>query len=99
MTLTRREVLAGGAAFLAGSAIAAEKTPPARWPDFRGPNWNGHAGPTPLPTRWSETENILWKVPTPGRGWSSPVVWDNQIWFTTATEDGLQMSVICYDLL
>lgn len=90
--------MVAGAAFLAGSATAAEKIPPARWPDFRGPNWNGHAGPTPLPLRWSETENVLWKVPTPGRGWSSPVVWDNQIWFTTATEDGREMSVLCYDL-
>jgi outer membrane protein assembly factor BamB len=44
---------------------------------------------------WSETENIQWKVDIHGRGWSSPVVWRDQIWLTTATEDGRQMYAIC----
>jgi outer membrane protein assembly factor BamB len=64
----------------------------ADWPEFRGPNGNGHvAGDTAcadLPLTWSETENIRWKTPIPHRGWSTPVVMDGQVWLTTATEDG-----------
>lgn len=57
------------------------------WPQFRGPGGQGHSASTGLPLRWSETENVAWKVPTPGRGFSSPVVLGNQIWMTTAVEE------------
>jgi len=65
------------------------------WPQFRGPSGDGHARATGLPLTWSETENIRWKTPIHGRGWSSPVVWEDQIWMTTATEDGKQMFAVC----
>jgi outer membrane protein assembly factor BamB len=67
------------------------------WPQFRGPEGNGHAQATGLATVWSERENIAWKTPIHGRGWSSPVAWENQIWLTTATEDGQQLFAICVD--
>ncbi len=67
------------------------------WPAFRGPNTDGHADATNLPVTWSETENVVWRTPIHGRGWSSPVVWGNQIWVTTATEDGHDMSALCLD--
>src|SRR5579863_57960 len=57
------------------------------WPEFRGPAGNGVSTATNLPTQWSETENIKWQTPIHGKGWSSPVIWDKQVWFTTATED------------
>ena len=50
-----------------------------------------------LPTTWSETEHVRWKTPIHGKGWSSPVIWGDQIWLTTATEDGKQMSAIQID--
>lgn len=56
----------------------------ADWPRFRGPEGNGHAASNQLPVRWSETENVAWKISVPGRGHSSPVVSDGQIWLTTA---------------
>ena len=68
------------------------------WPQFRGPTGDGHSDAVDLPVTWSETENIVWKTPVHGRGWSSPVVWGNQIWITTATEDGHQMFALCADL-
>ena len=68
-----------------GSALAAD-VPSADWPQFRGPDGNGHSRATGLPLRWSETENIAWKTAVPGRGWSSPVVLGNQIWMTTSVE-------------
>ena len=75
----------------------------ADWPDYRGPWANGHASapadtkPAGLPVQWSETENVKWKTPIPDRGWSSPVVLGNQIWLTTATEDGHDFFAICVD--
>jgi outer membrane protein assembly factor BamB len=55
------------------------------WPQFRGPTGQGVAEGN-LPLSWSETENVRWKTPLPGRGWSSPVVADGKIWLTTAEE-------------
>ncbi|MDA1229802.1 MAG: PQQ-binding-like beta-propeller repeat protein [Planctomycetota bacterium] len=54
------------------------------WPQFRGPDGQGHAAVTGLPITWSETENIVWKMATPGEGHSSPVISGDQIWLTTA---------------
>ncbi|NQT38936.1 MAG: PQQ-binding-like beta-propeller repeat protein [Planctomycetes bacterium] len=68
-----------------------------QWPQFRGPTGDGQSSATDLPIRWSETENIVWQTPIHGRGWSSPVVWDDQIWMTTATEDGRRMAAVCVD--
>jgi outer membrane protein assembly factor BamB len=56
------------------------------WPQFRGPDGQGHSDATDLPADWDNPENILWKTSIPGRGWSSPVVMDGQVWLTTALE-------------
>jgi outer membrane protein assembly factor BamB len=75
----------------------------ADWPEFRGPNANGHVAPSGssspvgLPLTWSESENVRWKTPIPHKGWSTPVVMDGQIWLTTATEDGHEYFAICVD--
>ena len=68
------------------------------WPEFQGPRANNHSDSTDLPTNWSETENVKWKADIHGRGWSSPVIWGNQIWMCTATEDGKDMSALCIAL-
>jgi outer membrane protein assembly factor BamB len=68
-----------------------------RWPEFRGANGAGLSDASGLPQRWSEQENIRWKTPIHDKGWSSPVVWDHQIWLTTATADGRQRFVLCVD--
>ena len=57
------------------------------WPEFRGPAANGIVPEGRAPTRWSETDNVTWKTPLPGKGWSSPVVADGQIWLTCAIEE------------
>ena len=56
------------------------------WRQFRGPEGQGHAETNEAPIRWSESENIAWKVPVEGGGWSSPVVLGDQVWLTTAIE-------------
>ncbi len=68
------------------------------WNQFRGPNGDGKATATNLPIEFSETENVRWKVPIHDKGYSSPVVWGNQIWLTTAREDGRELFAICVDL-
>jgi outer membrane protein assembly factor BamB len=67
------------------------------WPQFRGPQGAGHSDATGLPVKWSETENVVWKTPIHDKGWSSPVVWGEQIWLTTAREDGKAFYVLCVD--
>jgi outer membrane protein assembly factor BamB len=67
------------------------------WPQFRGPDGNGHSDSTGLPLTWSETDHVKWKTPIHGRAWSSPVIWGNQVWMTTATPDGTELSAICVD--
>ena len=67
------------------------------WPEFRGPSGTGHSDAQGLPREWSESKNVVWKTPIHGRGWSSPVVWGRQIWLTTATPDGKELSVLCVD--
>ena len=69
------------------------------WPQFRGPNAQGISQATDLPIHWSETENIAWRTPIPGESWSSPIVWGNHIFLTTATEDGANCYVIAIDRL
>lgn len=55
------------------------------WPEFRGPGAQGHAATT-VPLTWSATENVVWKTPIAGKGWSSPVIAGERIWMTTAIE-------------
>jgi outer membrane protein assembly factor BamB len=79
------------------SVIACAQNPDANWPDFRGPLGNGHSVSAQPPQKWSESEQVRWKVAVSGRGWSSPVVWENQIWVTTSTEDGKRRLALAYD--
>jgi outer membrane protein assembly factor BamB len=84
--------LAGLALSLPLSLCATES-----WPDFRGPDQNGHVGAAGLPLNWSESENVKWKTEIPFLGLSSPIVMGNQIWLTTATIDGHDFYVLCVD--
>jgi len=85
------------ALLLAGLSPLRAADPPA-WPQFRGPTGQGIAEEAKPPLRWSETENVTWKAPIPGKGWSSPVVMGNKIWMTTATEEGRSLRAIAVDL-
>ena len=67
------------------------------WPQFRGPHADGQSTAHGLPVTFSETQNVLWKTPVHGKAWSSPVVWDKQIWMTTATKDGTELGAVCVD--
>ena len=77
---------------LAAPLFAAEN-----WPQFRGPAGDGHSDAKGLPLQFGEDKNVKWKTAIHGKGWSSPVIWGSQIWLTTATEDGTELSVVCVD--
>jgi len=72
--------LLGFAAYGAGAS--------ADWPQFRGPGSLGVATSSDLPDRWSNSENVGWKVELPGRGWSSPIVWGDRVFLTTVVSEG-----------
>ncbi|HEY1601757.1 MAG TPA: PQQ-binding-like beta-propeller repeat protein [Pirellulales bacterium] len=75
------------------SPVAAE----VNWPQFRGPGGDGISAETGLSLAWSESEHVAWKTAIHDRGWSSPVIWDRQIWMTTATVDGKRLFAVCID--
>ena len=65
------------------------------WPQFRGPGQMGHSDASGLPISWSETQNVKWKTAIPGEGWSSPVIWGDQVWMTTAVNAGKSLRAVC----
>jgi outer membrane protein assembly factor BamB len=68
------------------------------WPRWRGPTSQGLVlSPGNYPDTWSDTDNVLWKIPVPGQGNSSPIIWKDQLFLTTAYENGKKRSILCFD--
>lgn len=67
------------------------------WPWWRGPNFNGVAGQQPIVLEWSETKNVVWKTPVPGRGHASPIVAGSFVFLATADESRDVQMVMAYD--
>ena len=69
--------------------LSAVRAAPAddNWPQFRGPRAGVVADDPALPETWSQTENVAWKIPVPGLGWSSPIVWGDLIVITSVVSD------------
>ena len=67
------------------------------WPQFRGPNSEGRSSENGVPLSWSAKENIAWKTPLPGESWSSPIVWQDTLFVTTATDEGKSCHVLALD--
>ena len=69
------------------------------WPQFRGPDGQGHSSEQNLPLEWNATTNVVWKVPVPGAGWSSPVVGGGRVWLTTAVGSrDVSLRVVAFEL-
>ena len=82
---------------LVGSTASAFQAKSGDWPWWRGPNNNGIAeAGQDVPTSWSGKQNVLWKVPVPGRGHSSPTVVGDRIFMATADERGQVQYVLAY---
>ena len=102
MRIESLPLLARSALIVLVYTISAGAQPPEAasgdWPFWRGPNRNGIAesGQHP-PVQWSDTLNVAWKTPLPGRGHSSPTVVGNRVLLATAEGDTQRQSVLCYD--
>jgi outer membrane protein assembly factor BamB len=83
-----------GAAWLSIVALAARAED---WPGWRGPTYQGISTENDLPIRWSATENVAWKTPIAGQGWSSPIVFGDRVFVTATDPEGVKCRVICLD--
>jgi outer membrane protein assembly factor BamB len=71
------------------------------WPEFRGPTGQGISTASSLPTEWSATKNVAWKIPVPGAGWSSPAISGGQIYLTTGVTNasgGVSLRALAFDV-
>jgi outer membrane protein assembly factor BamB len=76
------------AAFSISSPLVADN-----WPQWRGAKLDGISTESNLPTRWSKTENVAWRLPLPGQAGATPVVWGERIFLTSA--DGSDLVLLC----
>jgi outer membrane protein assembly factor BamB len=67
------------------------------WPAWRGPRGDGTSLETNVPTQWSGTENVMWKTPIPGKGYASPIVWEDRVFTVTAVNETLERVLLCLD--
>src|SRR5262245_38610339 len=88
------------------AADAAPGEPPARpaapaaggdWPVWRGPKGDGIVTDSAVPTKWSATENVVWKVSVPGIGHSSPVVSNGRVFLTSFDPQTNDRLLLCFD--
>lgn len=81
------------------AVVTPESSLAENWPCFRGPTRQGISNEKGIPTQWSAMKNIAWKTPIPGEGWSSPIVFDDRVFVTTATDEGASFRLLCLDRL
>ena len=67
------------------------------WPRWRGPSGQGLVAGRGYPDTWSETDNILWRAEVEGTGNSSPIIWGDRIFLTTASRDGRRRSILSFN--
>src|SRR5437867_8815450 len=85
-------VLSVSLAMLVRGVVRAEN-----WPRWRGPDGNAVSQQTTLPIHWSPTQNIRWSTEIPGQGFSSPIVWGDHIFLTSAFDGGARRAAHCLD--
>src|SRR5262245_65681479 len=90
--IRRKHLGIGALVLLLSSSVFAEE-----WPGWRGPRGDGISGETNLPVKWSKTENVYWKAAIPGKGHSSPIVWEDRIFVTSCIEELKQRVLLCLD--
>jgi outer membrane protein assembly factor BamB len=82
---------------LVGLAVLAGPGRADNWPRFRGPNGTGMSADKDVPVKWDLKDNVLWKVPVPGVGNGSPVIWGDRLFLQASTADGGERSLSCLD--
>jgi len=77
--------------------ITGSVTKAQNWPCWRGPNGDGTTIETNLPLRWDSVTNVVWKIPVPGTGYSSPVIWNDKLFLVSALLETHEKILLCYD--
>ena len=85
---TRKLQIAALACCLSNTWLPLQSNAASQWPSWRGPQANGVATDAHPPIQWSETNHVQWKVALPGRGSSTPILWDDQVFILTAIPTG-----------
>ena len=67
------------------------------WPCWRGPDGDGTSIETDLPAKWDSVTNVVWKIPVPGTGYSSPVIWKEKLFLITALDETREKVLLCYN--
>jgi len=89
--MTTRSLFAAVVCLVASAASGAD------WPAWRGPTGIGISSERNLPTKWSKTENVRWRIPLPERGNSTPIVSKGRVFVTQAVGD--RRTLMCFDRL
>src|SRR5262245_25240834 len=93
LSMTKRAALL---LFLAVSATAQARAD--NWPTWRGPKGDGHSSEKDLPLKWSDKENVRWKIELPGEGNSTPIIWGERIFVMQSFDKkGHQRGILCLD--
>jgi outer membrane protein assembly factor BamB len=77
--------------------LAANLASAENWPCWRGPRGDGTSLEKRIPTVWSSSNNIAWKVAVPGEGHSSPIVWNGRVFLTTGLKETQERALLCLD--
>lgn len=77
--------------------IAVEGEGAGYWPGWRGPSAQGYVQGSGYPDTWSSSDNVVWKTPVPGAGNSSPIVWGDRLFLSTARDGGRALSLLSFD--
>ncbi|MEX2185984.1 MAG: PQQ-binding-like beta-propeller repeat protein [Pirellulales bacterium] len=93
MPLARRLLNLCAAIAVAAVLLQARAALAENWPQWRGAKLDGVSNEKGIPVKWSKTEGVLWRLPMPGQGGSTPIVWDDRIFVTSA--DGKDLVLIC----
>ena len=84
-----------GVCLLSGSALFPAQGE--NWPQWRGPLFNGTSSETGLPTKFSKSENVKWSAPMPGPSASTPIIWGDHVFISTADQQKKSMWALCLD--
>jgi outer membrane protein assembly factor BamB len=68
-----------------------------QWPGWRGPNGDGSSAEKHLPIEWDSVKNVVWKSKVPGMGHSSPVIWEDKLFISSAVPETNEKILLCYD--
>jgi outer membrane protein assembly factor BamB len=87
----RRDAVVRAGLGAAGAACLCLGASAENWPQWRGPRFDGSSGEKGLPLRWSQTENVAWRLPLPAWSGSTPIVWGERIFLNVADGDNLEL--------